>query len=396
MEEIWQWLNDKTNQETLMLFGGGFVTFVGGAWAVYKFRHDKKNKTASTVPSPTSATTLSHNSGGIQASGDVNIGAGAQVDASSRTIITNLQGVDPKEHAALAIQLDVTESALSNFFKILGEAEIAPEDLDHKLREIAAKHRELLARLDAPDVGDDAIPELKAQTRKAIESGDYNLAEKLLNQASDKDAAIGKERLRAAATNKAVIAELKAIEFKYADAASYWQQAHNLLPGGEQILRAKYLNQVGHAWYEAGRYADALPAFEQALALREQALGPDHPDVAMSLNNLAGLLDTQGAYAKAEPLFLRSLKISENAFGPEHPHVATGLNNLAGLYHSQGADAQAAPLYQRSLTIRENALGPDHPDVAASLNNLAELYGAQGAYVQAEPCPIWFESERGA
>jgi len=30
------------------------------------------------------------------------------------------------------------------------------------------------------------------------------------------------------------------------------------------------------------------------------ALGPDHPDVAMSLNNLAALYSNQGKYAEAE------------------------------------------------------------------------------------------------
>ena len=36
-----------------------------------------------------------------------------------------------------------------------------------------------------------------------------------------------------------------------------------------------------------------------------------------------------GDYAKAEPLYQRALKISEKALGPEHPDTATSLNNLA-------------------------------------------------------------------
>ena len=60
--------------------------------------------------------------------------------------------------------------------------------------------------------------------------------------------------------------------------------------------------------------------------------------------------------------------------GPDHPSVATSLNNLAELYRVQGQYAQAEPLYKRSLAIREKALGPDHPDVADSLNQLALLY----------------------
>ncbi len=78
-------------------------------------------------------------------------------------------------------------------------------------------------------------------------------------------------------------------------------------------------------------------------------------------------------YSEAEPLYQRSVAILEKALGPEHPDVAASLNNLAGLYKVQGHYAEAEPLYKRSLAINEKALGPEHPDVAASLNNLAEL-----------------------
>ncbi|MCV4933336.1 tetratricopeptide repeat protein, partial [Escherichia coli] len=66
-----------------------------------------------------------------------------------------------------------------------------------------------------------------------------------------------------------------------------------------------------------------------------------------SLNNLAGLYDAQGQYALAEPLYKRSLAIKEKALGPDHPDVATSLNNLAGLYDAQGQYALAEPLYKR-------------------------------------------------
>ena len=68
---------------------------------------------------------------------------------------------------------------------------------------------------------------------------------------------------------------------------------------------------------------------------------------------------------------------SGEGLGPDHPDVATSLNNLAALYHDQGRYADAEPLYKRSLAIHEKSLGPDHPDVATSLNNLAELYQAK-------------------
>ena len=69
----------------------------------------------------------------------------------------------------------------------------------------------------------------------------------------------------------------------------------------------------------------------------------------------------------------RALAIREKALGPEHPDTATSLNNLAVLHQDQGDLAGARPLYERALAIREKVLGPEHPDTATSLNNLAIL-----------------------
>ena len=123
--------------------------------------------------------------------------------------------------------------------------------------------------------------------------------------------------------------------------------------------------------------------YKRALAIYEKSLGPEHPDVAWSLNELALLYDKQGKYAAAEPLYKRALAIYEKSLGPEHPDVAWTLNNLGKIYQAQGKYATAEPLYKRALAIYGKALGPDHPDVAWSLNNLAGLYHTQGRYSEA-------------
>ena len=133
----------------------------------------------------------------------------------------------------------------------------------------------------------------------------------------------------------------------------------------------------GNKAYAAARYAEAEKLFKLAVAEAEQ-FGPTDVRLAVSLNNLALLYDTQAKYDQAEPLHKRSLAIDEQALGPDHPDVATDLNNLAALYDDQGKYDQAEPLYKRSLAIREKALGPDHPDVATSLENYGILLGAMG------------------
>jgi len=157
-------------------------------------------------------------------------------------------------------------------------------------------------------------------------------------------------------------------------------------PSSRAVLEeAEQLNQQVVELYGEGRFQEATAPAERALALREEALGPTHPDVAQSLNNLALLYQGQGVYGKAEPLLARALAINEQALGPVHPYVAQSLNNLAVLYGAQGAYGKCEPLLARALRINEQALGPTHPQVAQNLDNLAELYQDQGAYAKGEP-----------
>jgi tetratricopeptide (TPR) repeat protein len=73
---------------------------------------------------------------------------------------------------------------------------------------------------------------------------------------------------------------------------------------GQRARRAEadQLNRTFEVLYRAGKYAEAMPAARQALAIRKEVLGERHPDTATSLNNLAGLLEAQGDYAAAQPL----------------------------------------------------------------------------------------------
>ncbi len=150
------------------------------------------------------------------------------------------------------------------------------------------------------------------------------------------------------------------------------------------LQEAEELNQQVIQLNKQGKYREAIPIAQRALAIREKALGTEHPDVASSLNNLAELYRAQGNYPTAEPLYKRSLAIREKVLGVEHPDVATSLNNLAALYRAQGNYPAAEPLLKRSLAIYEKVLGADHPLVALSLNDLALLYVSQGNYPAAE------------
>jgi tetratricopeptide (TPR) repeat protein len=175
---------------------------------------------------------------------------------------------------------------------------------------------------------------------------------------------------------------------RYPDAESLHRRALRILEqqlGPEHSDVARSLNNLARTCHDQGKYADAEPLYQRALRIWEQQLGPERSNAAHSLNNLANLYRAQGKYADAEPLYQRALRTWEQQLGPEHPNVAYPLHNLANLYHQQGKYADAEPLCQRALRIREQQLGPEHSDVAHSLNNLATLYIEQGKYADAEP-----------
>src|SRR5205807_1216345 len=114
------------------------------------------------------------------------------------------------------------------------------------------------------------------------------------------------------------------------------------------------------------------------LKIHEQQLGPEHPDTANSLNNLAGLYNNQGKYEQAEPLLVRALEIREQQLGADHPDTAGSLYCLAYLYQHQKKYEQAEPLYKRALSIYQQKLGETHHDTRALRQNYAILLRAMG------------------
>lgn len=199
------------------------------------------------------------------------------------------------------------------------------------------------------------------------------------------------------------------------------------LPEGTTFLPASRLAQrcALYLWRRAD-FPTAGVLYTLSLAIRERALGPDHPEVAQALNDLAKVYIDQcrfeqaelllirarricenslepadrsslaevltnlgvvcreeGRYDEAEVAYRRALAILEDALGDDHPDLARPLNNLAGVYLDRD-DIQARNVLARSLAIKEKTLGPDHPNVAYSVENLAIVYRNLGNYAQAE------------
>ncbi len=94
---------------------------------------------------------------------------------------------------------------------------------------------------------------------------------------------------------------------------------------------------------------------------------------AVRLHNRAARCQSAGEPIRPEKLYLRSLALKEQIFGPNHLEVAVTLNNLGLYYKTLGRLPEARTAYMRSLPIMEKELGGSDTQVGDLLYNLAQL-----------------------
>ena len=120
---------------------------------------------------------------------------------------------------------------------------------------------------------------------------------------------------------------------------------------------------------------------KRSLAIRQKALGPDHPHVARILYWWARRY-TYGS-VEVEPLLTRALGILDKTRG-ENSLTVFVLKFLDDFYRSRGRYAEAESVLKRALAIAEKYT-PKDATVPATLGNLADLYRQTGRTSDALP-----------
>ena len=96
---------------------------------------------------------------------------------------------------------------------------------------------------------------------------------------------------------------------------------------------------------------------------------------------------TAGDFASADELLRNATRIQEETLGPLHPDVANTFNNLAIVAEKTGNLADAETFYRRAVAIASASLPPEHPMVVASRENLESFCRARGVSIDA-PTPL--------
>src|SRR5687767_12834120 len=126
----------------------------------------------------------------------------------------------------------------------------------------------------------------------------------------------------------------------------------------------------------AGNYASAEALLREAAAVQEQTLGPDHPDLANTLNNLGVVCEMTDNPIDAEHYFRRAYAVASATLAPDHPFLATSRKNLHDFCAARGRPAELPPSppemaawleasASRAAPLRESSRSAEKQDVTS-------------------------------
>lgn len=167
-------------------------------------------------------------------------------------------------------------------------------------------------------------------------------------------------------------------EMLFSDALAFMRK---MLPAGH-IDIAIMLNNLAGVYGSLGRDADAEPLLLEA---QQSLLNDDDLNFANITQSLGECYQNQELYLKAEVALFQALAVRERLQAVDHPHLIGLKRSIGTLFMQQMRYQEAEPLLLEALSRRRSILPSAHPDIAVSLNELGELYLRQGHNEKAEP-----------
>ncbi len=140
---------------------------------------------------------------------------------------------------------------------------------------------------------------------------------------------------------------------------------------GPGSVTAAALAQLADVYYDQGRYAEARPLYEEALAIQRDTGGKRTPEVAALLWDLGGVKRNSDDLAGAEATDREALQIFVATKGDDSREATWVRESLAIICSQQGRTAEAAAMQTPVAAWRQAHDGLDHPETINARYNLA-------------------------
>jgi tetratricopeptide (TPR) repeat protein/CHAT domain-containing protein len=153
---------------------------------------------------------------------------------------------------------------------------------------------------------------------------------------------------------------------RYAELLARWLP--QVINSRDKKMQAEALGQTGKLHFHLGNFKEAMPYFQQSLAIRQQ-IG-DKAGEGTTLNNISQIFKAQGDYETALTYLKQSLAICQQI--GDKAGEGTTLNNISALYHAQGDYETALTYLKQSLAICQQ-IG-DKAGLCATLFNMGHIH----------------------
>jgi eukaryotic-like serine/threonine-protein kinase len=154
--------------------------------------------------------------------------------------------------------------------------------------------------------------------------------------------------------------------------------------GATSAESGRALWALGMLRHQQGRYGEAKDLYIRSLGILEKGRAPQ-TDVSAVLDDLAKVYAREQQWELAKQTYERALEIDRQALGDDHPRIALRLNNLAIVAQNMGDPKQAEALFRDALGRNERAYGDRHPDTAITKGNYGLMLQREGRLIEAEP-----------
>jgi tetratricopeptide (TPR) repeat protein len=87
-------------------------------------------------------------------------------------------------------------------------------------------------------------------------------------------------------------------------------------------------NNIGNVYYTTGEYSKALSSHEKALAIKQQSLPSNHPELGSAYNNIGFVYEDMGDSSKARSFYEQAVDNGEQSLPANHPILQERRRNL--------------------------------------------------------------------
>jgi len=285
-------------------------------------------------------------------------------------------GRRPDAAATMGRVVEIREAALGDHHKLTAKALYELGLCLEKINDIDGAIEALERALSIREGNGDALPSDLSENRRllgfVLAGPDPDRARALLEQVLDDLAALHPDDETALTMTRGTLAMVIQNQGHLLEARALFERAiaaeesHH----GRGNVSIHLLNNYAVLLYELGDRT-RTPQIYGELAERTEAMhGPDHPDTARALSNLAAVLPT-GAVEKRLALHTRAYEIQLQALGPRHPATISSQSGIA-VHHAWLGDNTKARTLLEEVADSLQEIG-QHLEFAEILLKLAYL-----------------------